>query len=47
MKEIEALDKNITILIIAHRLSTLKNCDQIIRLDESGVSIVHYSELTS
>jgi ABC-type bacteriocin/lantibiotic exporter with double-glycine peptidase domain len=32
MEEIEGLDKRITIFIIAHRLTTLKNCSQIVRL---------------
>jgi ATP-binding cassette subfamily B protein len=35
MKVIEGLGKDVTILIIAHRLTTLKNCDQIIRLGKS------------
>jgi len=35
MAAVEGLDRNLTILIIAHRLSTLTGCDTIIRL-ESG-----------
>ena len=37
MKSIESLDRNITILIIAHRLSTLDGCDQIIELKNTGI----------
>ena len=32
MKSISNLDKDVTVLFIAHRLSTLENCDQIIDL---------------
>ena len=32
MKTLDVLDKNITLLIIAHRTTTLKNCTQIIEL---------------
>ncbi len=39
MKAIESLDKNLTIIIIAHRLTTLKNCDQIIEIRDSRVAI--------
>ncbi len=34
MKAIEDLGKEITVLIIAHRLTTLKSCDKIIKLDK-------------
>lgn len=36
MGVIEALGRGITIVIIAHRLSTLANCNKIIELDSSG-----------
>ena len=34
MQSIEDLSKDLTILIVAHRLSTLKNCTQIVELSE-------------
>ncbi len=37
MKAIESLSENLTILIIAHRLSTLQKCDQIIELKNSKI----------
>jgi len=37
MRAIEGLNKEITLLIIAHRLSTLKNCTQIVELNEGGI----------
>jgi ATP-binding cassette, subfamily B, bacterial PglK len=37
MKEIINLDNDITILIIAHRLSTLKNCSQLIEIADGKV----------
>ena len=36
MSTINELDKNLTVLIIAHRLSTLEQCNQIIDLSEAG-----------
>jgi ATP-binding cassette subfamily B protein len=35
MKALENLDKNITVIMIAHRLSTLENCSQIIDLSSN------------
>ncbi len=36
MRAIEGLSNDLTILIIAHRLSTLKSCNQIIELGDNG-----------
>jgi ATP-binding cassette, subfamily B, bacterial PglK len=40
MQAIEQMDKRITILIIAHRLTTLKNCDRIVELKRPSKSPV-------
>lgn len=37
MQAIEGLSEDLTILIIAHRLTTLKNCTQIVELADGGV----------
>jgi ABC-type multidrug transport system fused ATPase/permease subunit len=37
MEAIEGLSENLTLLIIAHRITTLKNCSQIIELGEGGI----------
>jgi ABC-type multidrug transport system fused ATPase/permease subunit len=37
MKAIEGLSQDLTVLIIAHRLTTLKNCTQIVELGEGGI----------
>lgn len=42
MQAIESLSKELTVLIIAHRLTTLKNCTQIVEL--SGGNIKHTGE---
>ena len=34
MNEIKKLDKNVTIVIISHRLSTVKECNSIILLEK-------------
>ena len=36
MKSIKGLSSNLTIIMIAHRLSSLKNCDHIITLNDDG-----------
>ena len=38
MSAIEGLDKDLTVIIIAHRLSTLKSCTKIIQLDQGSIS---------
>jgi ATP-binding cassette subfamily B protein len=43
---INHLDKDLTILIIAHRITTLKQCNQIIEVSESGgLSLKQYDEI--
>lgn len=37
MQTIESLQGNITILTIAHRLTTLRKCDRILELQKGGV----------
>ena len=37
MQSIEGLSKDLTIIIVAHRLSTLKNCTQIVELGEGTI----------
>jgi len=36
MKAIENLDNDVTLIIIAHRITTLKNCSRIIELTNEG-----------
>ena len=46
MDTINDLREDLTILIIAHRITTLKECDQIIDLSEKGnMTIKTYEEL--
>jgi ATP-binding cassette subfamily B protein len=46
MEAIDQLSNELTILIIAHRLSTLKNCSNIVRLDKGIISTVgSYKEI--
>ena len=46
MQAIEALNGDLTILIVAHRISTLKNCSQIIELGNQGIKrISTYQDL--
>ena len=46
MKVIEELGKEVTVFIIAHRLTTLKECDKIVRLDKNHTAHVgSYQEM--
>lgn len=38
MEAVEGLDRNLTLVIIAHRLSTVQRCDRVIRLVRGSVS---------
>ena len=38
MEAIEGLSKELTILMIAHRLSTVQRCDRVIRLEQGQVA---------
>ena len=38
MSSIEKIDRNITIIMIAHRISTLKNCDLIYQLGHGSIT---------
>ena len=48
MQAIESLGAELTILIIAHRLTTLKNCTQIVELADGGIKRTGtYAEIVS
>jgi len=48
MEAIESLCDDITVLIIAHRLTTLKNCTQIVELGEGGIKrIATYQDIVN
>lgn len=47
MQSIDMLGKDLTVLTIAHRISTLRNCTQIVELDMGGrFRLVGYEEIT-
>ena len=46
MRSIDKIDKETTVLIIAHRLSTLQSCNKIIKLNREGVvEVLTYDDL--
>lgn len=48
MHSISQLEKRVTLLVIAHRISTLKNCDLIVELSRGEIKrVVGYKELVS
>lgn len=40
MQAIESLSQDLTLLIIAHRVTTLKNCTQIVELSDGGIKCI-------
>ncbi|MDO8652932.1 MAG: ABC transporter ATP-binding protein [Undibacterium sp.] len=48
MRAIEGLSEDLTVLIIAHRLSTLKNCTQIVELGDGSIQRVgNYKDIVA
>ena len=45
MREIDALDENLTVIIIAHRLSTLNGCNKIYEVKDLAVKLVETENL--
>jgi len=46
MNAISKLDEHLTVFMVAHRTSTLKNCDQIVELNEGSVKrIISYEDI--
>jgi ATP-binding cassette subfamily B protein len=47
MAAVEALDRSITVILIAHRLTTVERCDRIVLLEQGQIrAIGSYQELT-
>ncbi len=48
MQAIEGLSKDLTLLIIAHRVTTLRNCTQIVELGDGGIKgIFNYQDIVN
>jgi len=45
MESIEKLGRDLTILIIAHRVTTLKGCDQVVEVSKDGICTKKYQDL--
>lgn len=46
VESINNLDKNLTIFIIAHRVSTLENCDLIVEVKDMNINITSFKEIS-
>lgn len=45
IEAIHSINEDLTVIMIAHRITTLKNCDQIIKVDgKTGVEILRYED---
>lgn len=40
MKSINGLSKNITIIVISHRLSTLENCERVLTIENGENNLI-------
>ena len=48
MEAIENIDDDVTVIIIAHRLTTLKSCDKIVKFEKNhSTQILTYEEVMS
>ena len=45
MDAIEKLGSNLTVFIIAHRLTTLKDCNQIVNISKNNLQITNYENI--
>ena len=46
MNSINSLKNNVTMFIVAHRTSTLKQCDKIIKIENGNIQkILNYNEI--
>jgi ATP-binding cassette subfamily B protein len=45
MKAIEGLGEDVTVFIIAHRLTTLRGCDRIVKLDNGNLHIGNFKDM--
>ena len=45
MESIERLQGKITLIIVAHRLTTIKDCDRIYKIENKSVEEVKYIEI--
>lgn len=45
MNALEELNQNLTIIMVTHRLSTLKNCSEIYKIENGEISLIIKSEL--